>query len=280
MSKKHKGKQRLPGFGISLGMTLFYVGMVVLLPLAALCISLADQSPTAILAELSSARTLAAFRLSFGSALMAAGINSIFGLVVAWALVRYDFPGRTFLDAVVDLPFALPTAISGITLTSLFVPDGWFGQILGAFGLKLAFNQGGIVLALVFIGIPFAVRTLQPALQEMDLAQEEMAASLGANRWQTFRMILLPYLLAPLFAAFGLTFARAIGEYGSVIFIAGNLPMKTEVAPLLMVIELEQFNKGGATILGFALLVSALAVISLVHGMQRWSLRRALGGAV
>lgn len=270
----------MPGFGLTLGSTLFYLGLIVVLPLAGMGLKLGEMGPSGLWAQISTARALAAFQLSLGAALVAAAVNVVFGLIAAWALTRYRFPGRDLFDAVVDLPFALPTAVSGIALTSLFAPSGWFGSWLQPLGIQVSFGRLGIVVALVFIGIPFAIRTLQPALGELETAQEEMAATLGASRFQTLRQVVLPHLFSPLLAAFGLCFARAIGEYGSVIFIAGNLPMKTEIVPLLIVVELEQDNLAGATALGFTLLCLSLVVIATVQALQRRSLSRATGGAV
>ncbi len=274
MSRVHR---TMPGFGLTLGSTLFYLGLIVVLPLAGLTLNLGQIGLGGLWEQIHSPRAIAAFQLSLGAALIAALINMVFGLMAAWALNRYRFPGRDLLDAIVDLPFALPTAVSGIALTSLFAPSGWFGSWLQPLGIQVAFSRLGIVMALIFIGIPFAIRTLQPALKELDPAQEEMSATLGASRFQTLWAVVFPQLLPSLLTAFGLCFARAIGEYGSVIFIAGNLPMKTEVVPLLIIVELEQYNVAGATALGFTLLCLSLAVIATVQALQRRSLARAMG---
>ncbi len=273
-----RAPRTMPGFGLTLGSTLFYLGLIVFLPVAGLGLELGEIGLSGLWAQISTPRAIAAFQLSLGTALIAALVNIVFGLAAAWALTRYRFPGRDLLDAVVDLPFALPTAVSGIALTSLFAPSGWLGSWLQPLGIQVAFSRLGIVIALIFIGIPFAIRTLQPALTELDAAQEEISATLGATRFQTLNRIVLPHLLPSLLTAFGLCFARAIGEYGSVIFIAGNLPMKTEVVPLLIIVELEQYNMAGATALGFALLCLSLAVIATVQALQRHSLARATGG--
>lgn len=264
----------LPGFGLTLGYTVLYLSLIVLLPMAALVFKASTVPFPAVMATLGEARVLAALRLSFGAALLAASINAVFGLIVAWVLVRYDFAGRRLLDALIDLPFALPTAVSGIALATLFADNGVLGQWLSTLGIKVAYTWVGVTVALVLIGIPFVVRTLQPALMALDPALEEAAASLGAARWQTFWRVILPAILPSLLTGFTLAFARGIGEYGSVIFIAGNLPMKTEIMPLLIIIKLEQFDYGGAAVLGLLMLVLSFVMLLIINLLQIWQQRR------
>src|SRR3712207_2081314 len=247
-----KGRSVIPGFGLTLGFTLVYLSLVVLLPLAGVFVRTAGLSLSEIWGIAADPRTLAALRLSFGAALIAAVINAVFGLLVAWVLVRYEFPGRRVVDAIIDLPFALPTAVAGIALTALYAPNGWIGAPLAELGLKVAFTPLGVVLALTFIGLPFVVRTVQPVLEDLEVDAEEGAAILGASRWQTVTRVVLPVLAPPLMTGFALAFARAVGEYGSVIFIAGNLPYVAEIAPLLIVIKLEEYDYAGATKIGRA----------------------------
>ncbi len=264
----------LSGFGLTFGYAVLYLSLIVLLPMAALVIRAATASPGEILATLGEPRVLAALRLSFGAALLAAGINTVFGLVVAWVLTRYDFPGRRLLDALIDLPFALPTAVSGIALVTVFAENGLLGGWLAGFGIKVAYTWVGVTVALTLIGIPFVVRALQPVITALDPALEEAATSLGANRWQAFLRVILPAILPALLTGFTLAFARGVGEYGSVIFIAGNLPMKTEIMPLLIIIKLEQFDYTGAAILGFLMLALSFAMLLVINLLQAWQRRR------
>jgi sulfate transport system permease protein len=263
----------LPGFGISLGYALAYLGLIVLLPLAALAWKASGIGFEGLLRLLSSPRTLAALRLSVVGAVVAALVNAVIGLLVGWVLVRYRFPGRRLFDALVDLPFALPTAVAGIALTTLYAPNGWLGQWLEPLGIKVAYTPLGVFVAMVFVGFPFVVRTLQPVLASLELDVEEAAESLGAQRWQTFFRVILPMLAPALLTGFALALARAVGEYGSVIFIAGNIPMRSEIAPLLIVQKLEQFDYAGAAALGVAMLTISFALLVLVSLLQRWSHR-------
>jgi sulfate transport system permease protein len=261
----------IPGFGLTLGFTLAYLGLVVLLPLASLALQAAAVAPAEIWRIASSPRVLASFRVSFGTAAIAAVINAVFGLLVAWVLVRYRFPGHRLVDAMVDLPFALPTAVAGIALTALYAPNGWVGALLDPLGLKVAFTPLGIIVALTFIGLPFVVRTVQPVLQDLEAEQEEAAASLGANRLKTFTRIILPAILPALITGFALALARGVGEYGSVIFIAGNMPGISEIVPLLIVIELEQYDYAGATVLAALMLLASFVLLLAINLLQRWS---------
>jgi len=264
----------LPGFGLSLGFTLLYLSLVVLIPLAALALRASSLGWSGILDQVTQPRALSAYGLSLGASLVAATINALFGFVVAWVLVRYRFPGRRLLDALVDLPFALPTAVSGIALTTLLSKQGWLGRILEPLGVQIAFTRAGITIALVFIGLPFMVRTLQPAIEGLSAETEEASATLGAGRWHTFRSVLFPTLLPALLTGFALAFARAIGEYGSVVFIAGNMPMRTEILPLLIIIELEQYDYAGATALGAVMLVISFVLLLAINLIQLWGSRR------
>ncbi|HEX2478785.1 MAG TPA: sulfate ABC transporter permease subunit CysT [Geminicoccaceae bacterium] len=263
----------LPGFGLTLGFTLSYLGLIVLLPLGALIVGAAGAGVEAW-QSLASPRVLAAFRVSFGTALAAAVVNAFFGLIVAWVMVRYDFPGRRLVDSLIDLPFALPTAVAGIALTALYAGNGWVGQFLEPLGLKVAFTPLGIVVALIFIGLPFVVRTVEPVLQDLDAEIEEAAATLGARRWQAFCRVILPAIMPALLTGFALAFARGLGEYGSVIFIAGNMPMVSEIVPLLIVIELEQYDYAGATVVGTAMLAAAFLLLLAINLLQRWTRAR------
>ncbi|WP_216840648.1 sulfate ABC transporter permease subunit CysT [Dyella sp. S184] len=263
----------LPGFGISLGYALTYLGLIVLLPLAALVWKASGIGIEGLIHLLAAPRTLAALRLSFGSALLAALINAVIGLLVAWVLVRYRFPGRRLFDALVDLPFALPTAVAGIALTALYAPNGWLGSWLASWGIKVAYTPLGVLVAMVFVGFPFVVRTLQPVLESLDRDVEEAAESLGARRWQTFLRVILPMLAPALLTGFALALARAVGEYGSVIFIAGNIPMRSEIAPLLIVQKLEQFDYAGAAALSTAMLLFSFVLLVVITLLQRWSSR-------
>lgn len=264
----------IPGFGLALGFTLTYLSLIVLIPLAAAMLKAASLGLDGIWQIVTEPRTLAALRVSFVISLIAAAINVVFGMIVAWVLVRYRFPGRRLLDAFVDLPFALPTAVAGIALTAIYAPNGWIGAWLAPLGIKVAYTPLGIGIALVFIGLPFVVRTVQPVLEDFDREIEEAAASLGASRPQTVFFVMLPALLPAILTGFALAFARAVGEYGSVIFIAGNIPFVSEIAPLLIVIKLEEFNYAGATAIAAAMLVIAFAVILLVNLLQAWQRRR------
>jgi sulfate/thiosulfate transport system permease protein len=263
----------LPGFGLTLGFTLSYPGLIVLIPLGALVFSAAGAGAEAW-QSLTSPRVLAAFRVSFGTALVAAAVNAVFGLIVAWVLVRYVFPGKRIVDSLIDLPFALPTAVAGIALTALYAGNGWLGQFLEPLGVKVAFTPLGIVVALIFIGLPFVVRTVEPVLQDLDPEVEEAAATLGARRWQAFRRVILPAILPALLTGFALAFARGLGEYGSVIFIAGNMPMVSEIVPLLIVIELEQYDYAGATVVGTAMLGASFLLLLAINLLQRWARAR------
>jgi sulfate/thiosulfate transport system permease protein len=263
----------LPGFGLALGFTLFYLTLVVLVPLSTLFWKSAGLGWSGIWAAVSSPRVVASYKLTFGASLVAAIVNGVFGLIVTWVLVRYRFPGRRLMDALVDLPFALPTAVAGITLTTLYAPNGWLGAPLAALGIKAAFTPLGITLAMTFIGLPFVVRTLQPVLESLDPEVEEAAASLGAGRWQTIVRVVLPALFPAWITGFALAFARALGEYGSVVFIAGNMPMKTEVTPLLIITKLEQYDYAGATAIAAVTLVASFVLLLAVNRLQSWTAR-------
>ncbi len=264
----------IPGFGPTLGFTLAYLGLIVLIPLAGLFLRSTELGVDGFIRAVASPRALAAFRLTFGASFLAALVNAFFGLVVAWVLVRYRFPGRRVLDAFVDLPFALPTAVAGIALATLYSPNGWIGRWFDVFDIRVAFTQAGVFVALVFIGLPFVVRTIQPVLQDLEAELEEAAASLGATRWQTWRFVIFPVLLPPLLTGFALAFARAIGEYGSVIFIAGNLPGRTEIVPLLILIQLEQYNYAAATAIAAVMLTMSFVLLLLINMLQRWTAKR------
>lgn len=264
----------LPGFGLSLGFTLAYVSFIVLIPLAAVFIKSFGIGWDGLWEILTSERILKSLQLSFSSALIAAFINVVFGLLLAWCLVRYNFPGKRLVDALVDLPFALPTAVAGIALTSLYAPTGWIGQYLEPLGIQVAYTPIGITLALVFIGIPFIVRTVQPVLSDIETELEEAASALGANRWQTITKIILPILLPALFTGFALAFARGVGEYGSVIFIAGNQPFKTEIAPLMIISRLEEYDYAGATTIAALMLVLSFIILFVINLLQAWANRR------
>ena len=267
----------LPGFGLTLGFSVAYLCLLILIPLAGLFVKSASLTAAEFLAAVGSPRALAAYRLSFGASFAAAAANAVFGLVVAWVLVRYRFPGRGALDALVDLPFALPTAVAGITLTTLLAKNGWLGRYLEPFGIPVAYTPLGITVALIFIGLPFVVRTVQPVLQDLEPELEEAAASLGANRFETFRRVLFPTLWPALVTGFALAFARSLGEYGSVVFISGNMPMKTEIAPLLIVTQLEQYEYGAATAIAAVLLVLSFAMLLGINALQRYGTRRFAG---
>lgn len=272
-----KDRSVLPGFGLTFGLAVTYLSLLVLIPLAALFAKSASLSPGEFLAAVASPRALAAYRLSFGASFAAALVNAGFGLVVAWVLVRYRFPGRAFLDALVDLPFALPTAVAGITLTTLLAKNGWIGGLLEPLGIEVAYTPLGVAVALTFIGLPFVVRTLQPVLEDLEAELEEAAASLGASRWQVFRRVLFPTLWPALVTGFALAFARSVGEYGSVVFISGNMPLRTEIAPLLIVTQLEEWNYAGATSIAAVLLVISFSLLLGINALQKFASRRFAG---
>src|SRR5689334_431864 len=264
----------LPGFGLALGYTILYLSLIVLLPLTAAFVKTTALTWSAFWATVTAPRVLASLRLSFGASLLGAGINAVFGLLVAWVLVRYRFPGRRIIDALVDLPFALPTAVAGIALTAVYAANGWIGSRLEPLGIKVAFTPLGVLIALTFIGLPFVVRTVQPVLEDLEPELEEAAATLGADRLQTFRRIILPAVGPALLTGFTLAFARAVGEYGSVIFIAGNVPMVSEITPLLIITKLEQYDYAGATAIAVAMLTISFALLLLINVLQRWTHRR------
>ena len=266
----------LPGFGLTLGFTTFFLSAVVLLPLAALVLLAASTPLHELLDAIASPRALASYQLSFGGALIAACTNLVFGFIIAWTLVRYEFPGRRLMDAVIDMPFALPTAVSGIALTAVFSTNGWLGRYLDMAGVHVAYTRLGVILAMTLIGMPFAVRTLQPALLEVQRDLEDAAETLGAGRWYVFRRVIVPAVLPALLTGFTLAFARALGEYGSVIFISGNLPMKTEITPLLIVIHLEEFDYRGAAALGFVMLAASFVILLTINLLQAWGRDRRL----
>lgn len=268
MAKKIKQRGILPGFGLTMGYTIVYLSLLVLIPLSVLFLKTSTLNWTQLWHIISDDRVLASFRLSFTAALFAAAVNVVFGLLVAWVLVRYQFPGKRIIDGIVDLPFALPTAVAGIALTSIYSPEGWIGQYLAAVGIKSAYTPLGIVIALTFIGLPFVVRTVQPVLQDWDKQVEEAAATLGASRWKTFIRVILPYLLPSLITGFALAFARALGEYGSVVFISGNMPMRTEIVPLLIMTKLEQFDYAGATAIAAMMLVASFVMLLVINYLQ------------
>ncbi|WP_426753344.1 sulfate ABC transporter permease subunit CysT [Myxococcus sp. Y35] len=264
----------LPGFRLSLGYTWFYLGLIVLIPLSSLFLRTFSLSWDAFWSTVTTSRALAAYRLSFGASLAAALANVVFGLLVAWVLVRYRFPGRDVLESLVDLPFALPTAVAGLTLTTLFSAKGWYGQHLEVLGIKVAYTSVGVAVALTFIGLPFVVRTVQPVLEDIDVDVEEAAATLGATPWQTFRRVLFPAILPALLSGFTLAFARALGEYGSVVFISGNMPLRTEIVPLLIITRLEQYDYEGATAIAIVMLMASFSLLLAVNLLHRWSHRR------
>lgn len=273
-SKLLKEKTPLPGFGLSLGYTVFYLSVIVLVPLATLFLKSAELTLPEFWEVITSPRTLAAYGLSFGAAAAAAALNAVFGFLIAWVLARYDFPMKRVVDALVDLPFALPTAVAGIALTAIYAPNGWIGRMLDPLGIKVVFTPLGVTLALAFVGLPFVVRTVQPVLEDLDPEIEEAAASLGAGRRQSFRRVILPTLVPPLVTGFTMAFARGVGEYGSVIFIAGNMPMRTEIAPLLIMTKLEQYDYAGATAIALTMLAVSFALLFAINTLQRLSLQR------
>jgi sulfate transport system permease protein len=276
----------IPGFGLSLGLTLTYLSLIVLLPLSAAFLKTAGMSWAEFWEAVASPRVVASYRISFLASLAAASVNCVFGLVVAWVLVRYPFPGRRVVDALVDLPFALPTAVAGIALTALYAPNGWIGSLFAdgtplarllndGQAVKIAFSEIGVFIALTFIGLPFVVRTLQPIIEELEPEFEEASASLGANRWQTIRRVIFPQLLPALLTGFAMAFARALGEYGSVVFISGNMPMRTEITPLLIITQLEQYDYAGATAIAVVMLAASFAMLLVINLLQKWSRRHA-----
>ncbi|MFC5509661.1 sulfate ABC transporter permease subunit CysT [Massilia jejuensis] len=265
----------IPGFGLSLGFTIFYLALIVLIPLSAVFLKTFTMTWEAFWTAVTSERVVASYKLSFGASLIAASLNVVFGGIVAWVLVRYKFPGKRFVDALVDLPFALPTAVAGITLTALYSNNGWIGKYLEQFGIKVAFTPLGVVVALTFIGLPFVVRTVQPVLEEAERELEEAAASLGASPLQTFWRVILPTIVPALLTGFALAFARATGEYGSVIFIAGNLPMVSEITPLFIITKLEQYDYAGATAIAVVMLVFSFILLLTINLLQAWTRRRA-----
>lgn len=267
-------KRVLPGFGLSLGFTLVYLSLLILLPLSGLVFKASALSLDQFWSIATGERALAAYRVTFGASLLAALINAVFGLIVAWVLVRYPFPGKRFIDSLVDLPFALPTSVAGITLATLYAGNGWIGRFLEPLGIKVAFTPLGIVVALTFIGLPFVVRTLQPVIEDIEPEVEEAAATLGASRLQTFRRVLLPGIFPALLTGFTMAFSRAIGEYGSVIFIAGNMPLISEITPLLIISKLEQYDVVGATALACVMLAISFVLLLAVNGLQWWAANR------
>jgi len=269
-----KKRSVLPGFGLTMGFTLLYLSLIVLIPLSMVFLKTATLSWSHFWSIVTAPRALASYRLSFGASFIGALINAVFGLVVAWVLVRYRFPGKGIVDALVDLPFALPTAVGGIALAAIYAEGGWIGRYLKVAGIKAAFTPLGVVIALTFIGLPFVVRTVQPVLQELDPEVEEVAASLGANRWQTLMRVILPSVLPAVLTGFALAFARAVGEYGSIVFISGNMPMRTEIAPLLIMTKLEQYDYAGATALAFVMLVGSFVLLLIINWLQWWSRNR------
>ena len=264
----------LPGFGLTVGVAGTFLALVVLIPVAALVFKAASLPLSELWRIATEPRALASYRLSFGASLLAACLNAVFGLIIAWTLVRYHFPGKRLVDAIIDLPFALPTAVSGIALATVFGPQTWIGQWLGTFGIQVAYTWIGVVVALTLIGLPFVVRSVQPALEEVEASLEEAAESLGASRWMVFRRVILPTILPALATGFTLALARAIGEYGSVIFIAGNIPMRTEITPLLIVIKLEQFDYLGAAALGLVMLIFSFAMLLTINAVNGWRVHR------
>ncbi|MED3977592.1 sulfate ABC transporter permease subunit CysT [Priestia megaterium] len=271
LQRQKKKKSILPGFGLSLGFTMFYASILVLFPLAMIFFNTASMGWSDFIKAVTDPRVVASYKLSFGAAFAAGIINVIFGTIIAWVLVRYDFPGKRFIDGLVDLPFALPTAVAGIALTTLYAPKGWIGQL---FTFKIAFTPIGIIIALTFIGLPFVVRMVQPVLQNFNAEIEEASASLGASRMQTFRKVIFPELVPAILTGFSLSFARALGEYGSVVFIAGNMPMKTEITPLIIMTKLEQYDYAGATAIASVMLVVSFFLLLLINIIQWWTNRK------
>ena len=265
---------RLPGFRITMGFTILYLCLIVLIPLMTLPARTATMTWDAFWGAITDPQVVASYKLSIGASLIAAAINAVFGLIVAWVLVRYSFPGRRIVDSLVDLPFALPTAVAGITLTAIYAPNGWVGQLLEPYGIKVAFTRLGVTLAMIFIGLPFVVRTLQPVIEDLDVEVEEAATSLGASRVKVVTRVILPYLYPAWLTGFALAFARAVGEYGSVVFISGNLPMKTQISPLLIITKLEQFDYAGATAIALVMLLLSFTLLLTINALQSWATRR------
>ena len=261
----------LPGFGLSLGYTLLYMGLIVLIPMSALAMRVFSGSWEQFWQTVTDPRVVASYRVSFGLSFLAALLNGVFGVIAAWVLARYRFPGRRILDAMVDLPFALPTAVAGIALTAIYAPNDWIGALLEPYGIRIAFTQIGIFIALTFIGFPFVVRTVQPVILQLSAELEEAAACLGANRWQTFRRVIFPALLPSILTGVTLAYGRAVGEFGSVVFIAGNIPFETEITPLLIISKLEQYDYSGAAALGFVMLCASLVILLISNGLQAWN---------
>ena len=274
LSPKGKSRHVLPGFSLSLGFTLFYLTSIVLIPLLALLIRPVELGFGGFWAAISTPRVLASLRLSFGMALAAAAIDSLFGLIIAWVLVRYRFPGKGLLDAVIDLPFALPTAVAGIALSTLYAPAGWIGAELAQYGIRVAYTPWGVLVAMIFISLPFTVRTVQPVMSELGLEVEEAAATLGATRLQTIARVVMPMLAPAVLTGMAMAFARAAGEYGSIIFIAGNIPAVSEIAPLLIVTKLEQFDYAGASAIGVVMLAASFVMLLALNGLQSWAAKR------
>jgi len=274
MARRRAGKRGLPGFGLTLGVTLSYLCLIVLIPLGMAFLEASHMTWEKFVMTVTRPSAVAAFKLTIWTSFAAACVNVVFGLLVAWTLSRYRFPGRRLIDGLVDLPFALPTAVAGISLTTVYSANGWVGKYLEPHGIKVAYEPLGIVLALVFIGIPFVVRTVQPVLEDLDAELEEAAASLGASRWTTFIRVIAPLVLPAVLTGFAMAFSRALGEYGSVVFISGNLPMKTEIAPLIIMSKLEQFDNKGATAIAVVMLVFSFFLLLLINGLQSWSSRR------
>lgn len=278
-SSRRTSANVLPGFHLTLGYTLLYVSLIVLIPLSALVLKTLTLTWPQFWEAVTSPRVLASYRLTFGASLIAASINAVFGLLVAWVLVRYSFPGKKIVDALVDLPFALPTAVAGISLTALLAGNGWVGQLFEPYGIKLAFNPTGVVIALIFIGLPFVVRTVQPVLEDLEKELEEAASCLGATRWQTFWRVIFPSITPALLTGFAMAFARAVGEYGSVIFIAGNMPMISEITPLIIIGKLEQYDYAGATAVATVMLVISFTLLLVINGLQAWQRQRSAGNS-
>ena len=276
---RRSAKRVLPGFKITLGFTLFYLSVIVLIPLSALLFKTFTLTWEQFVNAVSSPRVLASYQLTFGAAFLAAVFNAVFGLLVAWVLVRYSFPGKKIIDALVDLPFALPTAVAGISLTALLASNGWVGSLLEPYDIQLAFNRNGVVIALIFIGLPFVVRTVQPVLEDAEKELEEAATCLGATRWQTFRYVIFPTIAPALLTGFAMAFARGVGEYGSVIFIAGNMPMVSEITPLIIIGKLEQYDYAGATAVASVMLLTSFAMLLVINALQAWQRQRSGGSS-
>ncbi|MBN1155467.1 sulfate ABC transporter permease subunit CysT [candidate division KSB1 bacterium] len=274
MTLSIKKRSIIPGFGLTLGYTILYLSLIVLIPLSGIFLKSASLSWQEFWNTVTAPRVLASYRLTFGASLIAASINALFGLLVAWVLVRYRFPGRKVVDAIVDLPFALPTAVAGISLTAIYSQTGWIGRWLETIGIKAAFTPVGVTIALTFIGLPFVVRAVQPVLEELDVEIEEAAASLGASRWKTFQRVLMPALLPAVLTGFAMAFARALGEYGSVVFISGNMPMRTEITSLLIMTKLEQYDYAGATAIALTMLVASFVLLFVINLLQHWTRKR------